>query len=129
MTQTSTENFVYTALIELGTPAQNAEVIVDINYPTTVIFSNETEVWYNNETSGVSGYIPIDGEPYYLNPFFYYLESSTYLQFSQQSWINNVILNGYRFAGRLATDNICLNRIEHDSKYCYNTVFVNTAYV
>jgi len=40
-----------------------------------------------------------------------------------------VILNGFRFAGRLATDNICLNRIEHDSKYCYTTSFVNTVYI
>lgn len=70
ITQTSTENFVYTALIELGDPPQEAEVIVDINYPTTVIFTNATEVWYNNATSGVSGYVGIGGEPYYLNPFF-----------------------------------------------------------
>jgi len=40
-----------------------------------------------------------------------------------------VILNGYKFAGNLATDNICLNRIEHDSQYCYTTTFVSTAYV
>lgn len=70
VTQTSTDNFVYTAMIELGTPAQKAEVIVDINYPTTIIFADDTTVWYKNETTDVSEYIPIAGEPYYLNPFF-----------------------------------------------------------
>ena len=97
ITQTSTENFVYTALIELGDPAQEAEVIVDINYPTTIIFNNDTDVKYNNKETGVNGYVSINGAPYYLNNFYDDSASSTYLIFSERSYVSNIISCGFRF--------------------------------
>jgi len=81
ITQTSDENFLYTALIELGTPAQNAEVLVDINYPLTIIFNNDTDVHYDDKTTGVDGYVSIEGAPYFLDNFYNNDNSTTYLLF------------------------------------------------
>jgi len=121
VTQSSDLNFVYTAEIQLGTPAQTAEVLVDINYPTTIIFENATYVNYNKET------VSIAGAPWYLNPFYLQTGSGTYLKYSQQSSVSNIISCGFRFRGTMATDNLCLNN--NYKQFCYNSIFVNVAQV
>lgn len=81
----------------MGTPAQTAEVIVDINYPTTIIFNNDTEVYYTDKTTNVAGYVAIDGAPYFLDNWYNEQASSTYLLFSQKSYVSNIISCGFRF--------------------------------
>lgn len=58
----------------MGDPGQTAEVLVDINYPTTIIF-NENTGKYVNKTYNYN----ISGYPWYLNPFYDQTASSTYL--------------------------------------------------
>lgn len=109
---------MYTAEIQIGTPPQSASVLVDINYPTTIIFDSETNDYYKGN------YVGIAGAPMYLNPFYVKSQSSTYLQFSYKSYVNNIVLCGFRFTGYLGTDNFCLNNSYKE--FCYSTTFIDT---
>ena len=42
VTMSSDYNFVYTIPMEIGTPAQTGEIMVDINYPGTIIWGKQT---------------------------------------------------------------------------------------
>jgi hypothetical protein len=48
-------------------------VLVDINYPTTIIFSNNTQAWYNGNWSD------LNQEPWFMDNFYLYNESDTYI--------------------------------------------------
>jgi hypothetical protein len=94
-------------------------VLVDINYPTTIIFDNATYVNYQSQQAWLGA------APYYLAPFYVPASSETYLLYSKQSSITNVVLCGFRVRGVLATDNLCLdNGIK---SYCYSSIFVDVA--
>lgn len=64
MTQTSELNYLYTMPMEMGTPAQAADILIDINYPATIIWTQETESWNGTNVTNCSGY------PNYMNNFY-----------------------------------------------------------
>lgn len=103
----------------MGHPFQNASVLVDINYPTTIIFNNDTFAYSSGEQ------YTINNAPWYLDNFFNQEDSETFQNYTQRKWYNNVIASGFRFAGWLATDGICLNSLLEDRQYCYSTTFLN----
>jgi hypothetical protein len=102
-TQTTPYNYVYTVPIQIGTPGQTAGLIVDINVPTTIIFSTTTTS-YNGTT-----YTTSNQYPNYVNTFYSAAASSTYVVFKTGSSISNVASCGYLVNGYLSNDNFCLN--------------------
>ena len=112
------DNFVYTIPVEIGTPYQRGNVMVDINYPATIIFTETYTTTWNG-----SAYATASLKPWYLSTFYNYAASATWLRYSRSSYISNVQSCGFTQQGMIATDNFCLNNALFQ-QFCYNSVII-----
>ncbi len=76
------DNFVYTIPVEVGTPYQHGNVMVDINYPATIIFTDTYTTTWNG-----SAYATASDKPWYLSTFYDYTASATWLRYRTASYI------------------------------------------
>lgn len=90
ITMSSGQNFVYTVPMNIGTPAQYGELMVDINYPATIIWGYNTSLVYNGTT-----WTTASAFPWYLDNFFNKETSSTYELYVRNNYVSNIQSCGF----------------------------------